>query len=479
MASIYKRSQDKGKKRTAWYFNYTDYTGKQRTRYGFTDKKKTEQLATAVEQKERQRKLDLIDPAQERLAAEKSRSMSEHIADYEKSLEKRTEKYKKLVTGRVKLVVETAEFKSLADVTVFAVEAAIQDICKVQGSGHQTFNHYVDACFGFGNWLKRKAKRVPANPFDGIEKLNAQEDVRHPRRALTAEEFSQLVQSARSSGVPIQCYDGETRARIYIMSYLTGLRRKELASLTPASFSLDASQPMLTVEAAHSKHRRKDKLPLHPELVGMLRLWLVGIEQDEPLFPKLAKRRTYKMVKLDLERAGIPYETPDGIADFYAAGRHTHITELLRNGASLVEARTLARHSDIKMTMKYTHIGVEEQARALQNIPTAGLASDDDGSEKSRTGSEDESEKSWECPGSESGVTNGQSVSSDGNEGGYTLNDETPVTDRGYHQNSSSDNVCQKWRRRESNPLYSNSQLDCQAVTEGVKKRQNYCFLSV
>jgi hypothetical protein len=53
--------------------------------------------------------------------------------------------------------------------------------------------------------------------------------------------------------------------------------------------------------------------------------------------------------------------------------------------------------------------------------------------------------------GSESGVTNGQSVSSDGNEGGYTLNDETPVTDRGYHQNSSSDNGCQKWRRRESN----------------------------
>lgn len=147
MASIYKRSQDKGKKRTAWYFNYTDYTGKQKTRRGFTDKKKTEELAAAVEQKERQRKLDLIDPAQERLVAEKNRSMSEHIADYEKSLGKRTEKYKKLVTGRVNLVVETAKFKSLADVTLSATEAAIQDICKEQGSGHQTFNHYADACF--------------------------------------------------------------------------------------------------------------------------------------------------------------------------------------------------------------------------------------------------------------------------------------------------------------------------------------------
>lgn len=102
------------------------------------------------------------------------------------------------------------------------------------------------------------------------------------------------------------------------------------------------------------------------------------------------------MVKLDLERVGIPYKTAKGIADSHAAGRHTHITELLRNGASLVEARELARHSDIKMTMKYTHIGVEEQARALQNIPATGLASNNEGSEKSRTGSEDESPESWE-----------------------------------------------------------------------------------
>ena len=50
-------------------------------------------------------------------------------------------------------------------------------------------------------------------------------------------------------------------------------------------------------------------------------------------------------------------------------GRHTHITELLRNGASLVEARELARHSDIRMTMRYTHIGLDDQARAVAAIP--------------------------------------------------------------------------------------------------------------
>ena len=40
------------------------------------------------------------------------------------------------------------------------------------------------------------------------------------------------------------------------------------------------------------------------------------------------------MVKKDLERVGIPYRDElNRVADFHAAGRHTHITELLRNDA--------------------------------------------------------------------------------------------------------------------------------------------------
>ena len=73
--------------------------------------------------------------------------------------------------------------------------------------------------------------------------------------------------------------------------------------------------------------------------------------------------------KLDLERVGIPYRNDEGFADFHASGRHTHITELVRNGATLPEAQALARHSCISMTMKYVHIGIEDQAKALQAIP--------------------------------------------------------------------------------------------------------------
>jgi len=143
-----------------------------------------------------------------------------------------------------------------------------------------------------------------------------------------------------------------------------------LASLSARSFALDESPPTFTVEAACSKHRRKDVLPLHPKLVEQFRGWLQGRKPAEKLFPLLELKKTWFMVKKNLDRVGIPYENEDGIADFHAAGRHSHITELLRNGASLPEAKELARHSDVKMTMRYTHIGIGDQAKAVAKLPT-------------------------------------------------------------------------------------------------------------
>jgi hypothetical protein len=66
---------------------------------------------------------------------------------------------------------------------------------------------------------------------------------------------------------------------------------------------------------------------------------------------------------------GVAYRTTDGIADFHAAGRHTCITELLRNCVTLPEAKQLARHSDINMTMRYTHIGMDDKSKAAAKLP--------------------------------------------------------------------------------------------------------------
>ncbi|AMV40263.1 Tyrosine recombinase XerC [Planctomyces sp. SH-PL62] len=383
MASVFKKSRDKGKKNKPWWIEYVDADGKRAYAKGFTDKGLTEQLAAKLENEVLLRRRGMIDPAQERLLAIKQAAISEHLAAFERSLDNATPKHRKLTMTRVRRLVEACGFSTLGELDAEAVENALKSIRREEDLGARTYNHYLQAIDEFGKWLVA-SKRLTVNPVAGIDRLNAETDVRHKRRALAPEEVSRLVASARMSGCEIQGYSGELRARVYLMSFLTGLRRAELASLTPRSFQLHAAQPILKVQAACSKHRREDTLPMHPELVAMVSEWIAGMDADQPLFPRLDRKKTWLMVKLDLERIGIPYETPDGIADFHAAGRHSHVTGLLRNGATLVEAKELARHADVRMTMKYTHIGLEDQAAALAGLPLPKTSANADRSEMGR-----------------------------------------------------------------------------------------------
>jgi len=366
MASIYKRN--KKKKNEPYVIQYLDHHGDRKTESGFTDKGLTEQLAARLEDEARQRRTGLIDPEQEEYSLQKKLPLADHLVPFERHLKKNSPKHVTLTMTRVNRIIDECEFQSLGQIKIEDVEEALTQMLEDEEIGHRTYNHYIQAFDSFCNWCVA-SKRLLTNPLLGMERLNTEVDIRHPRRALKHNEISALVQSARESGTDIQCFTGEQRARIYILSYMTGLRRKEIASLTPRNFDLTATPPLLTVEAACAKSRRKDVLPLHPDLVEQLKVWFVGVGPETVLFPKLAKRRTWLMVKKDLERIDIPYETPEGIADFHAAGRHTHITGLMRSGATLPEAQKLARHTDIKMTMKYTHIGIDDQARAVAALP--------------------------------------------------------------------------------------------------------------
>ena len=55
--------------------------------------------------------------------------------------------------------------------------------------------------------------------------------------------------------------------------------------------------------------------------------------------------------------------------DFHAL-RHTFVTNLARADISPKVAQTLARHSDIRLTMDiYTHVDREQQVAAIESLP--------------------------------------------------------------------------------------------------------------
>lgn len=188
---------------------------------------------------------------------------------------------------------------------------------------------------------------------------------------------------------------------LYILAAWTGLRRGELGSLTLRNFRLNAKPPTVTVAAAYSKHRREDRQILHPDIVRRFRRWLTDRkpEPDEILFPiseraRGVDRRTSKMMAQDLlvarnawlqdlpdAKTGRHREASDFLkykdshgrfADFHSL-RHTFITNLCKADISPKTAQTLARHSDIRLTMNvYSHVDEQEQADAIGKLPGLG-----------------------------------------------------------------------------------------------------------
>jgi site-specific recombinase XerD len=366
MASIFKRSKRKNEPYT---IQYLDHLGKRRTEKAFTDKGLSEQLAAKRETEARLRTTGLVDVELERLAEQRKGDIEPHLTKFGEKLNDNSPKHAGLTMFRVRRIIAGAKFKTLADIQREGTQDYLRTLCTEEELGNRTFNHYLQAIDSFCNWCV-DTNRLLKNPLRGLERRNAEVDVRHPRRALSPENMSLLIETTRASRKKVQNLIPETRARVYLFSCLTGLRKAEMASLSPSSFGLDGNPPTVTVAAACSKHRRKDVLPLHPELVPQLREWTKGLGPTDKLFPLLAKKKLSEMIQKDLHRAGIPYRTEEGIADFHAAGRHTYITQLLRNGVSLPAAKELARHTDVKMTMRYTHIGIEDQAKAVARLPT-------------------------------------------------------------------------------------------------------------
>ncbi len=191
-----------------------------------------------------------------------------------------------------------------------------------------------------------------------------------------------------------------TAGRSYLTAGMTGLRAAELASLTPSSFDLNAGTPCVTLEAAYSKRKCRDTVPLHPALVAALRPFLAGKPAGVRVWPGkwAAYTEAVEFVKRDLSaaRAGwlaeaaepaersrressdfLSYANAKGEkADFHSL-RHMFVTGLV-NGRGHAKGRqgvgpALDDHAD-DGPLRSRHFGGERRGRRETNSPRRGRA---------------------------------------------------------------------------------------------------------
>jgi integrase len=222
----------------------------------------------------------------------------------------------------------------------------------------KTINEYQAALSAMFSWL-RKQNRVTANPFEIVSKVDARGKESFHRRALNDDEAKRLLAGARKL--------------LYLLVLQTGLRRGEINALHGGDFHLDTTNPFYVVPTAKSKSRKEQPCPLHPELAQKLqKLKAAGKLTPEALvFPERVP--PMKVIRADFKAAGIPLTDERGhVVDFHAL-RTTYITRLQRAGVSPREAMELARHSDMRLTMKtYTDVAQLPLAATVRGLPSIG-----------------------------------------------------------------------------------------------------------
>ncbi len=387
MASIFKRTYyrldpkagKKVKRRTKkWYVEYRDHDGMLHRVPGYTDKSATIQLAADLESGRRH-------PLRDR------RPIGEHLEDYRKFLAAKgnIENHVQQSVNRIQSLLEGCGIRKLAELKGASVSNWLAGQRSEGTMSIQTSNYYLSAVKGFAQWLVRE-QRLAVSPLAHLQALNAKTDRRRERRDLSDEELRLLIEATRSEP-PFRDLSGEDRALMYLLVVYTGLRASEVASLTPASFHLDADPPTVTVEADYSKHRTKDVLPLRPDLVEELRRWLATRSAGTRCWPGTWVERSARMLRRDLAVARANWikfgrtdakrkersksdllrdvDSAGRIVDFHAL-RHTFISSLARSGVHPKTAQALARHSTITLTMDcYTHVALTEMSAALKQIP--------------------------------------------------------------------------------------------------------------
>jgi integrase len=193
------------------------------------------------------------------------------------------------------------------------------------------------------------------------------------RRALEAGEAAALIANT-STQRKRAGMRGPDRAILYATAIGTGLRFKELHSLTPESFDLISDPPTVTCLGENTKNGKIAVQPIRPELADMLRPWLSGKPPGRPVFA-MTSAYAATAVRLDLEAAGV-----DSAASFdFHCLRHSYVSLLVKSGASVKVCQELARHADPKLTMNvYTHLTVHDVARGLEGLshilPTTGVS---------------------------------------------------------------------------------------------------------
>jgi len=300
------------------------------------------------------------------------KTLIEHLKDFEVALlaKGNNEKYAKQVATKVELIFTNCGFRMWGDIDANTLYTHLNDMRK-NGLGQRSFNYYLKSCKQFCKWMIKEQRAVAPSPLEHLSCIK-QTEKRRQRRAISIDEVRSLLKTTQTAPERYGL-TGPERALLYRLAIESGLRASELRSLTKSSF--DFKNCTVTLQAAYSKRKRQDVLPLRPDTAK---------EIEKMLAQKLPAAKAFKvpdkpadMLRDDLKDAKIDYVVDGKVFDFHSL-RHETGTLLAASGVDVKTAQSLMRHSDVNLTMSiYTHTLRGAESKAVAKLPDLAIKTDE------------------------------------------------------------------------------------------------------
>ncbi len=279
----------------------------------------------------------------------------------------------------IKSFFEILGSRKLADITPFLIEKHRTTRLR-DGKSGATVNRELSALRGS---LKKAVewKMLEKNPLQSVKLVSLDSNVR-PRFLSEAEEkklreaLDQRQQEMRQKRESANAWRKEREYKqlpdlgaftdhlkpLVLLALNSGLRRGELFGLRRQDVDLSAA--LLTVEGRTAKSNRTRHVPLNAEALEILQKWMdqaVDASDSALVFAARGGERLDNVAtswRALVKKAGLK-----GIR--FHDLRHSFASRLLQRGADLAVVRELLGHSDFKLTLRYSHLVLDNKRAAV------------------------------------------------------------------------------------------------------------------
>ncbi len=282
-----------------WYCEFKDHLELTRRLPAYTGKKESEALGRWLEKLAASRKNNEQPDAQlgqwlqslpDRLLkkliglglvdgqrTEVAKPLAVHIGDYAAVLaaKGRPNDYVVRIRNRLVKIVQACRFTYFRDITRSRVDIFSGKLRDEYGD--TTRKHYLDTLTAFVNWAEQDGRIIT----NSLAKLAKPKRDSQRKGVLTPEQFIHLLKSTFEKNVLIGRSDGATRACLYLVGGMTGLRRKELLGLTWGNIYLGPDDAFVRVPATLAKNAKQADQPVPAATVAILQALKAQVKPND------------------------------------------------------------------------------------------------------------------------------------------------------------------------------------------------------